>query len=201
MNKKTGILRRFLEYGYRIGVSVFYAWITFELFVLGAGALFSRLEGKSLMDGMRWANDTAFTIGYGRVYPETGAGEVLQMVMERVWILIFIPVLAAHVLVALIKAHNEWTHREQEYNFDMLRLTVRRLRWCMYVLKAIALKVGVTNLPPMPGEQLDGTLEAEPAEPADTSDGDVEDEVLHDLANDPQHQRQEAFARTLVSVP
>lgn len=77
------------------------------------GLLFSHLEDKSFLDGQWWATVTGFTVGYGDLYPVSGAGRALGF-----WYIPSMFVLAAifvgHIVTFLVADRNVFSHEEQE---------------------------------------------------------------------------------------
>lgn len=83
------------------------------LVALGGGAAFASIEHVSTAKGLWWAVSTMTTVGYGDVYPTTGAGEILAVCVMVVGIgfVAFLTAAVAQRFVAQIEEPKpEWEH-------------------------------------------------------------------------------------------
>lgn len=82
--------------------------------IVSIGVIFSELEHSSIFDGIWWAFTTAFTIGYGDLYPTMIATKVLAIVLVLFVTLFLLPLIIGNVATRMIVSRDVFTNEEQE---------------------------------------------------------------------------------------
>ena len=83
-------------------------------FLIGSGILYSFFEHKGIFASFWWAIVTAFTVGYGDMYPVTLGGRVVAGVLMFASVFVIVPLVTAHMASKLIVNNDAFTNVEQE---------------------------------------------------------------------------------------
>lgn len=103
-----------------------------ELFIIyfavlvSCGLLYSLFEHKSIFNSLWWAVVTAFTVGYGDMYPVTLGGRITAGVLMFVSVFLIIPLVTAHMASKLIVNSDAFTNTEQEEMMAILKKLEKR---------------------------------------------------------------------------
>ncbi len=93
----------------------FWELILLYLSVVVIGALiFMAVEKQTLWDSLWWAFVTASTTGYGDLFPKTGVGRVLAIILMNFTTMFVYPLITARVAAIMIVNNDAFTHIEQE---------------------------------------------------------------------------------------
>jgi hypothetical protein len=155
-----------------IGMTSKWYWVVLAYIVsrLLAILTFTQLEHWSVMDAYWWGEVASLTIGYGDIAPKTTLGRFLATPFHFFWVYYCGLALGAHIIYAVFKNKNEWTHSEQEWTFRVLSVMFGWIRWLVQVQLN---NPGERRLPPVPYTDEHGALMDCPAQAADTDDGDL----------------------------
>jgi hypothetical protein len=106
--------------------------------------LFSRIEPYSFHQSLYWGVTTMFTVGYGDISPESGAGMNLAMyTMVSMWL--FVVLLTAWILIKLIINLDIFSDGEQKLLFRLLKKVVRKIDDCIISIKEQNAKIDKQN--------------------------------------------------------
>jgi voltage-gated potassium channel len=111
--------------------------LSYSLLIAMCSVLYHFIEDVAYGDALWWAVVTASTVGYGDIYPKTGAGRVMAGLLISIMVLIVVPLITAQFASKLIVDHDAFQHDEQEELKNNLR-EVRQL------LEELAAREGVT---------------------------------------------------------
>jgi hypothetical protein len=109
-----------------------------------------KLEGWKPVEAYWWGEVSSLTIGYGDYAPKTTAGRLLASPFQFFWVFYCGPAIIGHVVAFLFRNIHILTHSEQEWLFRVTGIMYDWVRWMVLVLQKIALKLGVSDLPPLP---------------------------------------------------
>lgn len=86
--------------------------------------LYSMIEGESLFRSAWWTSVTAYTVGYGDMYPNTAVGKILGIAtMSIFWL--FLQLLQVNIIVRYLRNEHEFTDAEQKEVKATLSVIIR----------------------------------------------------------------------------
>ena len=83
--------------------------------------LFAWFEHQPIVDAFWWTFVTGLTIGYGDIYPQTTAGQILTIVWAHFMVLFVLPLFIGRIISNVIDNKNEFTDAEQKEMLALLK--------------------------------------------------------------------------------
>lgn len=83
--------------------------------------LFMFFEHRNLVDSYWWTFVTGLTIGYGDIYPQTVAGQILTILWASFMVIFLIPMFVLRVILKVNENRNEFTDEEQKEILKFVR--------------------------------------------------------------------------------
>ena len=89
--------------------------------------LYSWIENETFFNAAWWTSVTAYTVGYGDMYPSSAPGKVLGIAtMSIFWL--FLQLLQVNIIVRYLRDEHEYTDAEQKENRSTLGRIIQLLR-------------------------------------------------------------------------
>lgn len=98
------------------------------IFLVISGLLYSFFEHKGIYASFWWSVVTAFTVGYGDMYPVTLGGRVVAGILMFVSVFVIVPLVTAHMASKLIVNSDAFTNTEQEQIEKDLKYIVKNIK-------------------------------------------------------------------------
>ena len=83
--------------------------------------LFAWFEHQPIVDAFWWTFVTGLTIGYGDIYPQTTAGQILTIVWAHFMVLFVLPLFIGRIISNVIDNKHEFTDTEQKEMLALLK--------------------------------------------------------------------------------
>ena len=83
--------------------------------------LFAWFEHQPIVDAFWWTFVTGLTIGYGDIYPQTTAGQILTVVWAHFMVLFVLPLFIGRIISGVIDNKHEFTDTEQKEMLALLK--------------------------------------------------------------------------------
>ena len=83
--------------------------------------LFAWFEHQPIVDAFWWTFVTGLTIGYGDIYPQTTAGQILTVVWAHFMVLFVLPLFIGRIISNVIDNKHEFTDTEQKEMLALLK--------------------------------------------------------------------------------
>ena len=83
--------------------------------------LFAWFEHQPIVDAFWWTFVTGLTIGYGDIYPQTTAGQILTVVWAHFMVLFVLPLFIGRIISNVIGNKNEFSDAEQKEMLALLK--------------------------------------------------------------------------------
>ena len=83
--------------------------------------LFAWFEHQPIVDAFWWTFVTGLTIGYGDIYPQTTAGQILTIVWAHFMVLFVLPLFIGRIIRNVIDNKNEFSDAEQKEMLALLK--------------------------------------------------------------------------------
>lgn len=83
--------------------------------------LFAWFEHQPIVDAFWWTFVTGLTIGYGDIYPQTTAGQILTIVWAHFMVLFVLPLFIGRIISNVIDNKNEFSDAEQKEMLALLK--------------------------------------------------------------------------------